>query len=75
MISRDKKIRTRPGERAALQQHRVGCFILNQSKGLTRWEYLKLLARTLDEMVELFAETPRPFMYVVNSTTEMRKVL
>ena len=75
VISRDKKIRTRPGERAALQQHGVGCFILAQKKSLTRWEYLKLLARTLDEMVTRFDETPRPFIYVVNSAGSMRQAL
>ena len=75
VISRDKRIRTRPGERAALQQHGVGCFILGQTGNPTRWEYLKLLARTLDEMVQRFEETPRPFIYVVNSAGSMRQAL
>ncbi len=75
VVSRDKRIRTRPGEREALQRHRVGCFILGQAGNPTRWEYLKLLARTLDEMVMRFDETPRPFVYVVNSAGAMRKAL
>ena len=75
VISRDKRIRTRPGERTAIQLHSVGCFILNQRRGLTRWEYLKILAHTLDEIVECFAATPRPFIYIVYSSGEMRRVL
>ena len=75
VISRDKRIRSRFGERTALQRHGVGCFILAQKKNLTRWEYLKLLARTLDEMVQRFEETPRPFIYVVDSAGAMRQAL
>lgn len=75
VISRDKRIRSRFGERTALQRHGVGCFILAQKKSLTRWEYLKLLARTLDEMVQRFEETPRPFIYAVDSAGSMRKAL
>src|SRR3990172_10076825 len=57
VVSRDKKIRTRPGERRALLEARVGCFILAQKQNLTRWDYLKLLTATLDEMLRLFAST------------------
>ena len=62
VIVRDKKIRTRPGERRVLMEHNVGCFIVNQKRNPSRWEYLKLLAATLDKMEEFFATTPRPFM-------------
>lgn len=62
----DKKIRTRPGERRALVEHNVGCFYLYQKQPLTRWDYLKLLALTLDEMERIFAEKQRPFLYGVS---------
>jgi len=68
VVSRDKKIRTRPGERQALTEAGVGCFILTQKQPFTRWEYLKLLARTLDEMEFVFTETPRPSIFGVGRT-------
>lgn len=71
-ISRDKKIRTRPWQREMVKAHQVGCFILNQKRDPTRWEYLKLLAATLDEMELRFARTPRPFMVLVNHEGKFR---
>lgn len=38
VILRDKKVRTRPGEREKIMQHGVGCFILNQKQDPTRWQ-------------------------------------
>ena len=66
VISRDNRIRTRPGERRTIIENGVGCFCLTQKQPLTRWEYLKLLAATLDEMEVLFAATPRPFIFGVS---------
>ncbi len=74
VISRDKRISHRQGERAAIAKHNAGCFILGQRKPPTRWECLKLLARTLDKMEEHFAATSRPFIYIVNSSGQMRRV-
>ena len=72
VISRDKKIRTRPGERQALLEAGVGCFILTQKQPLTRWDYLKLLAATLDQMERVFANTKKPFIYAVGRTGKLR---
>jgi hypothetical protein len=66
VICRDKKIRTRPGERRALMENGVGCFVLTQRDSPKRWDYLKLLAKTLDEMERIFATTERPFLYGVS---------
>ena len=66
VILRDKKVRTRHGERAAIIKYNVGCFIIHQQKNPTRWDYFKLLAKTLDKMEEYFAMTPRPFIYKVD---------
>lgn len=74
VISRDKKIRTRPGERRALMEANVGAFIVAQKQNPTRWEYLKLLARTLDEMEAVFARTDRPFIYTVSRGGDLRRV-
>ena len=62
VITRDKKIRTRPGERRAILGNGVGCFFLTQKKDPTRWQYLKLLVLTLEKMENSFATTPRPFI-------------
>jgi hypothetical protein len=67
VVARDKKIRTRPRERQAIIQNAVGCFILNQKRNPNRWGYLRLLARSLDEMEDRFASMPRPFICTVDS--------
>jgi hypothetical protein len=74
-ISRDKHIRTRPGERRALIEHSVGLFYLTQKQPLTKWDYLRLIVLTLDRMEELFQETERPFLYGVGRTGEIRRML
>lgn len=75
VISRDKRIRRRPGEREAIRANGVGCFILGWRKNLTRHEYVEVLAGSLAEMQARFAETPRPFIYVLNARGAMRQVL
>ncbi|HXG35914.1 MAG TPA: hypothetical protein VNL15_02985 [Dehalococcoidia bacterium] len=74
VVSRDKKIRTRPGERRALSEAKIGCFIFVQKQNLTRWQYLKLLALSLDEMERVFANTPKPFIYGVSRTGQFRRI-
>lgn len=65
VVSKDKKIRTRAEEKRAVKENNVGIFILNYKQPLNRWEIHKLIASTLDEMIEKFATTPRPFMYLI----------
>jgi hypothetical protein len=72
VISKDKKIRTRQEERRAVKENNVGCFILNYKQPLNRWEILKLVISTLDEMEEKFANTPRPFMYLIDRSGRFR---
>ena len=74
VVSRDKKIRSRSWQRELVRRHGVGCFIINQKRDLTRWEYLKLFANCLDEMVRRFVATPRPFMRLVSLTYALRDV-
>lgn len=66
VIARDKRIKTRPRERDAVIEHGVGLFVFNQKHDPTKWEYFKLLGLCLDEMERLFAETPRPFIFVID---------
>ena len=74
VITRDKRIRHRPAEKDAIREHGVGCFVLGHRKNLTREAYLSFLPPLLDEMERLFAETSRPFVYVVDSAGAMRQV-
>jgi hypothetical protein len=75
VIMRDKKVRTRRGERQAIVDNRVGCFIINQGNDPTRWEYLRLLALTLDEMERRFDTTARPFIYTISREGKFNQVL
>lgn len=68
VVLRDKKVRTRPGERRAIINNRVGVFVLTQKRNPTKWEYLRLLSQTLDEMQEKFESFPRPFIWTIDST-------
>ncbi|SRR6266536_2274987 len=65
VIGRDKRIRYRPAEKQAIIDNSVGYFCLSQDSNPTRWEYLKLIVGTLDEMERVFAATPRPFIYAI----------
>jgi PIN like domain len=75
VVTRDKRIRSRPGERTALMRAGVGCFCLIQGKDPTRWEYLKLIVSTLDEMEQLFRDTERPFLFGIGRTGIMRRII
>jgi hypothetical protein len=72
VVSRDKKIRTRLRQRALVKEHGLGCFILQQKQDPTRWQYLKLLAATLDEMERIHATQRKPFMYLVDANGALR---
>jgi hypothetical protein len=74
VIVRDKRIRTRPGERRALIAGRVGCFALTQKQALTPWQYLRLIVPALDQMEGIFATVPRPFLYALNGQGQLRQL-
>jgi len=71
-ISRDKKIRTRQRQRTLVRDHGMGCFIFQQKRDPTRWEYLKLIAANLDEWERVFASTARPFLHLIDATGRTR---
>lgn len=72
VITHDKKIRTRPGERRAIMDHGVGCFILTYKQDLKKEEIVALIVENLEEMERRFEETPRPFIYTVSKGGEFR---
>ena len=75
VVSRDKKIRTRPAERQALMDARVGAFLFTQKSDPTKWEYLKLLAKDLDDMEVIFDTTAHPFIYGIQRSGVLQRIL
>lgn len=73
VITRDKKIRTRPGERRAIAEHGVGCFILAYRQDLKKREIAEIVLSALEDMEDLFARTRRPFIYTINKEGEFRQ--
>ena len=73
VVTRDKRIRSRAAERQAILDHDVGCFILAQRQVPTPWAALKIVVPILDEMVQRFAETPRPFIFTIDSGLRFRQ--
>lgn len=73
-VMRDMKVLTRQEERRAVRESNLGCFNFNYKKNKSRWQTLQLVCATLDEMEEKFADTPRPFMYVINGNGAFKKV-
>jgi len=73
VITHDTKIRARPGERQAIVEHGVGCFILSYKQPLKKGEIVDLIASTLDEMERKFEATPRPFIYTISKNGGFRE--
>lgn len=67
VISKDKKLRTRRENWEAIRDYGVGCFVLTHSTALPRWQALQFLTLHLDQMIKLFEETSRPFIFSVNA--------
>ena len=73
VITHDRKIRTRPGERRAIMENGVGCFIVTYRQDLKKDEIFALIYSTLEEMERRFENTPRPFIYTVSKSGEFRE--
>ena len=73
VITHDRKIRTRPGERRVIMEHGVGCFIMTYRQDLKKEEIVALISATLEEMERRFKATPRPFIYTVSKGGEFRE--
>ena len=73
VVARDKKIRSRPGEWAALAEDPLRMLVLTTAGNLSVWEQLCLLVARWDRIEELSLEPP-PWMYAVtkNGLREIR---
>ncbi len=64
VVTRDKRMRWRPAELAAVKVHRVGTFFLG-GKSRTRCELIQQLVRNWPRMKKLAKTTTPPFAFVV----------
>lgn len=65
VLKRDKKIRTRPGERDALIEAGVRTFCLTGAGNYTRWQTLELLATRWRRIEEVASTVAGPYIYSV----------
>ena len=65
VLMRDKHVRHGPGERNALLSHGVRAFVLTGAGNYTEWRTLHLLVRRWDEIEQIVATVPGPFLYAV----------
>jgi hypothetical protein len=61
VITRDKHIRTRPGEVAAVKAHGIRLFAITASGVLNRWDQLELLVRRWPQIERALVD-PGPFV-------------
>lgn len=67
VVTRDKRIRRRPGEMRALVDAGVQAFCLTGAGQFTRWDTARLVMRRWDDMNERCADEPGPFLYAVTA--------
>jgi hypothetical protein len=65
VIGRDKRIRTRPGEREALIAAGVRAFCLTGGGNYNRWDTLRLLAARWERIDDVAAAKAGPYIYSV----------
>ena len=75
VILRDKKVTTRPAERQVIMDHAVGAFLVGQKKNPTKWDYLRIIVSKLEEMEELFRNTPRPFVFKIDGHLAFKQIV
>jgi len=73
VITQDRKLHRSPTQLAAMKAHRVGCFYLSCAND-TKWRTFLLLAKALEELLRMAAETPRPFAFSVHRDGKVARV-
>lgn len=62
LVTRDRNMWRKKGERAALSQAGVGILVIVSSSAQTPQQLLALLSRRLPEMLQAVERSPRPFV-------------
>lgn len=65
VILRDKRIRSRPGERELLRRHHIRAFCLTGSGDQTSWQMLDLIVRQWDSIEDRLRELDGPFLFAI----------
>jgi PIN like domain len=65
VLYRDKKVRTRPGERQAFIDAKVPLFCMTGSGNASKWTTLTLLVRRWDRIEEVANTEAPPYIYSV----------
>lgn len=73
-VTRDERIRYRSGEIAAAKKFDVGLFVLGSHGNKTKWVTFRTVVCHLDEMIDIWDHTPRPFIYIIYEQGPMRKI-
>lgn len=72
ILTHDKRLRYRPHERKVIMESGAACFVFVHRRALDLWSYFQLVSNALDKIVELVDQTPRPFIYTINSLGQVR---
>lgn len=62
---RDKRVRSRPGERRALLENDLRAFVLTTAGNYSRWSTLDLLVRRWPDMETIVATDEPPYIYAI----------
>ena len=65
VIMRDKRIRSRPGERELLRRHKIRAFCLTGSGDQTSWEMLDLPIRQWASIEQRLRDLDGPFLFAI----------
>lgn len=74
IISRDRHIRHRPAERAALGEAGARVLCLDPRHSLNKWQQLELIVTQWRRFEEI-ADCPGPWLYTVTRTTLRRRAI
>lgn len=74
VITRDKHVRTRPGERQKIMDHGVGCFILNQKQDPTKCGASRRTSPPCRPATLTGAAGTPPFGYTVDKQGVIHKI-
>jgi hypothetical protein len=70
VISRDRRIRTRPAEVAAYRAAKLRAFWVAGKKDLSTWDNLRRVMKWWDDMEEVVtSKRPGPWFFALNETT------
>lgn len=65
VLMRNKRVRSRPGERRALRENGVGAFVLTGGGNYSRWRTLELLVRRWPDIEDAAGSEAPPYIYAV----------